>query len=114
MRKITNQFTKRTAVYLLANKSLTFDSVRLFITSAGIPCEGRVLHWRVDNGREDAVEVFKQYCIEKNIKEEFTATNTPQQVGVCERVGQALCGLVRCLLVDSGLPLKTWGEFMLR
>ena len=43
----------------------------------------------------------------------FAATNTPQQNGMSERVGQALCSMVRCLLVDSGLPPKLWGELVL-
>ena len=39
--------------------------------------------------------------------------NMPQKNGVSERVGRTLCSLVRCLLVDSGLPPKLWGELML-
>ena len=41
--KITNQFTKWTTVYLLANKNLTFKYVLLFITLVVIPCGGHVI-----------------------------------------------------------------------
>ena len=37
---ITVEFTKSTAVYLLANKSIAFDFFHLFITSVVIPCRG--------------------------------------------------------------------------
>ena len=44
---------------------------------------------------------------------EVEAISTPQQIGVSDCVDQTLCSMVRCLLVDSGLPPKIWGEFML-
>ena len=44
---------------------------------------------------------------------QFTTTNTPQQNGVPECVGRTLCSMVRCLLVDSGLPPKLCGKLML-
>ncbi|CAN0369168.1 unnamed protein product, partial [Ascophyllum nodosum] len=36
-----------------------------------------------------------------------------QQIGVSELVGQTLCSMVRCLLVDSGVPPTMCGELML-
>ena len=38
---------------------------------------------------------FKAYCRETGITQEFAATNTLQQIGVSERVGRTLCGMVR-------------------
>ena len=107
--KITDQFSRWTAVYLLENKSCAFHYFRLFVTSTVIPCGGRVIRWRVDKGGEYTSEGFKQYCLETGIVQEFAATNTPQQNGVSERVGRTLCSMVRCLLVNSGLPSKLWG-----
>ena len=110
--KITDQFTWWTAVYLLDNKSCAFDSFRLFVTSTVIPCGGRVIFWCADKGGEYTSEGFKQYFLEMVITLEFAATNTPQQNGVSRRIGQTLCSIVRCLLVDSGLPLNLRGELM--
>ena len=104
--KITDQFNRWTAVYLLENKSCAFDPFRLIVTSTVIPCGGRVIRWRADKGWEYTSEAFKQYCLETGITQEFVTTNTPQQNGVSERVGRTLCSMVRCLLVDSGLPPK--------
>ena len=111
--KITDQSTRWTAVYLLENKSYAFDSFRLFVSSTVIPCGSRVIRWRADKGGEYTSEEFKQYCLETGITQEFAATNTPQQNGVFEHVGRTLCSTVRCLLVDSELSPKLWGELML-
>ena len=43
---------------------------------------------------------------------EYASTNTPQQIGMPERVGRTLAAMVRCMLADSGLPLFPWGELM--
>ena len=43
---------------------------------------------------------------------EFASPNTPQQIGSNERAGRIIAGIVRCLLVDSGLPHILWGELM--
>ena len=89
-----------------------FDSFRLFVTSTGIPCGGRVIRWSADKGGEYTSEAFKQYCLEMGITQEF-APNTSQQNGVSERVGRTLCSMVRCVLVNSGFPPKLWGKLML-
>ena len=111
--KITDQFTRSIAVYLLENKSYAFDSFRLIVTSTVIACGGRVIRCRADKGGEYTSEAFKQDCLETGITPEFAATSTPPQNGMSERVGRTLCSMVRCLLVDSGLPPKLWGELML-
>ena len=112
--KITDQFTKWTAVYLVEYylveyKDCAFDSFRMLVTSTVIPCGGRVLRWRPDKGGEYTSEAFRHYCLETGITQAYAATNTPQQNGVSERVGRTLCSMVRCLLVDSGPPPKLWG-----
>ena len=111
--KITDQFPRWAAGCLLKSKNCAFDSFHLFVTSTVIPCGGRVIRWRADKGGEYTSEAYKQYCLETGIAQEFAATYTPQQNGVSERVGRTLCSMVCCLLVESGLPLKLWGELML-
>ena len=50
--KVTDQFTKWTAAYLLAIKGFAFDSFGMFITSVVIPCDDRVIRWRADKEGE--------------------------------------------------------------
>ena len=80
------------------------QSLQLFVGSSAIPFGGRTVRWRADNGGEHTGEEFRQYCLESGIIHEFAATNTPQQIGVSERMGRTLCAMVRCMLADSDFP----------
>ena len=71
--KITDKFTKSTAVYLLCTKDQALASLQLFVTSTIIPFGRRIVTWRAGKGGEYTGEDFK--------------TNTPQEIGVSERVG---------------------------
>ena len=111
--KITDHFSRWNAVYLLCSKDQALASLQAYVTSTGIPFSSRIVRFRADKGGEYTGKDFQAYCLETGIKQEFAATNTPQQIGVSERVGRTLCAMVRCLLVDSGLPPNLWGELML-
>ena len=113
MSKITDQFTKWTAVYLLCTKDQALVSLQLFDTSTVIPFGSRIVTWRADRGGEYTGEDFKAYCQETGITQQFAATNTPQQIGLSGCVGRTLCAMVRCRRVDSGLPPFLWGELMM-
>ena len=92
--KITDGYTKWTAVYLLTNKNQALKSLQIFVGSMAIPFGGRIVRWRVDKDGEYTGEEFRQYCLETGIVQEFAATNAPQQIGVPERVGRTLCTTV--------------------
>ena len=111
--KITDHFSRWNAVYLLCSKDQALASLQAYVTSTVIPFSSRIVRFRADKGGEYTGRDFQAYCLETGIKQEFAATNTPQQIGVSERVGRTLCAMVRCLLVDSGLPPNLWGELML-
>ena len=76
--KITDDYTKWTAVYLLTNKNQALKSLQMFVGSMAISFGGRIVRWRVDKGCEYTGEEFRQYCLETGIVQEFAATNTPQ------------------------------------
>ena len=111
--KITDQFTKWTAVYLFCTKDQTLASLQLVTTLTVIPFGSRIVTWRADKGGEYTSEDFKAYYQETGITQQFTATNTLQQIVVLERVERTLCAMVRCVCVDSGLPPFLWGELMI-
>ena len=94
---------------IAGEQELHLQLLSLFVISTVIPCGGRVTRWRSDEGEEYTSEAFKQYFLEAGLTQEFAATNTPEQNGV----GRTLCRLVPCLLVDSRLPPKLWGELRL-
>ena len=62
--KITDEYTKWTAIYLLTNKNQALKSLELFVGSTVIPFDGRIVRWRADKGGEYTREGFRQYCLE--------------------------------------------------
>ena len=113
MSKITDQFTKWTAVYLVYTKDQALASLQLFVTLKVIPFDSHIVTWRADKGGEYTTEDFKAYCQKTDITQQFTATNTPQQTVVSERVGRTLCAMVRSMRADSGLPPFLWRGLMM-
>ena len=57
--KITDQFTKWTAVYLLCSKDQALALLQLFITSSVIPLHKRIIRWRADKGVEFTGDEFR-------------------------------------------------------
>ena len=112
--KMADQLTKWTTVYLLYTKDQALASLQqLFVASTVIPFGIRIVTWQADKDGEYTGEDFKAYCQETGITQQFAATTTPKQIGLSERVGRTLCAMVRCMLVDSGLPPLLWGELMM-
>ena len=75
--KVTDQFTKWTAVYLPCTKDQALTSLQLFVTSTAIPFGSRIVIWQADKNGEYTGEDFKSYCQETGITQQFAATNTP-------------------------------------
>ncbi|CAK9800955.1 Retrovirus-related Pol polyprotein from transposon TNT 1-94 [Anthophora plagiata] len=65
---------------------------------------------RTDNGLEYCGKEFTKYLEECGIKREQTASYSPQQNGVAERMNRTLLEMARCMLADSQLPTKFWAE----
>ena len=65
--KITNEYIKWTAVYLLTKKNQPLQLLQLFVGLAAIPFGGRIACWRADKGGEYTGEEFRQYCLETGI-----------------------------------------------
>ena len=77
-----------------------------------IPSGVRLERLRADKGGEFIGSGFKDYCTQTGVLLKYASTNTPQQIGMSERVGGTLAAMVRCMLADSGLPMFLWGELM--
>ncbi|SGY12909.1 BQ5605_C011g06653 [Microbotryum silenes-dioicae] len=65
---------------------------------------------RSDNGREFNNSLFRALLEKQGIIVEFTAPYTPEQNGQVERLNGSLMGLVRSMLLDSGLPMRFWSD----
>ena len=113
MTKITDQFSRWTATYLLSSKDQTVASLQAHVPSMVTSFSSRIVRFCADKGGEYTGEAFQAYCLVSGIKQEVVATSTPEQIDVSKGVGRALCAMVRFLLLNLGLPPNLWGELML-
>ena len=65
--KITDQFTKWTAAYLLCSKDEALASLQLFVTSTVVPFGKRIIRRRADKGGKITGDEFKDYCLGSGI-----------------------------------------------
>ena len=105
-----DDYSRYTVIYLLKRKSEVEEKVKEYVKMVKTKF-GRVpKKIRSDNGGEYSGKSLKDFLISEGIKQEFTAPYTPQQNGVAERKNRSLVEMTRCMLVDSSLDKKYWGE----
>nr|GEZ18943.1 putative ribonuclease H-like domain-containing protein [Tanacetum cinerariifolium] len=101
---ITDDYSRFTWVFFLANKDETSPILKTFITGLENQLSLKVKVIRSDNGTE-----FKNSKL-KGTKREFSVPRTPQQNGITERKNKTLIEAARTMLVDSLLPIPFWPE----
>ena len=79
---VKDDFSRRNWLYFLKHKNETHIAFRKFLRD--VKGDGAVEYVRSDNGKEFQ-GAFAELCLEKEIKHEYTAPNTPQQNAVAER-----------------------------
>ncbi|MBW0485135.1 hypothetical protein O181_024850 [Austropuccinia psidii MF-1] len=55
-------------------------------------------------------QIQEQLCLKSSIEHHFSPAYTPQHNGLLERGNRSVIEKARCLLIQSSLPLKFWGE----
>ena len=110
--KISDEHIRWTEIYILKSKDGALHAFQSFVQSMVIPSGVRVERLRAYKAGEFIGNDFKDYCAQTGVLLEYASTNTPQQIGMSERVGGTLAAMVRCMLADSGLPMLFWGELM--
>ena len=75
---------------MLKSKHDALSSYQVFIQSVMIPRGFRVERLRVEKGGEFISKEFQDYCLQTGVSLEYASTNTPQQIGMSERVGRTL------------------------
>ncbi len=108
----TDEYSRATAVYLMAQKSEALDRFKEFEADVvgetgkriGLP----VL--RTDNGTEYVNQEFRKYLVSRQITHEMSVLYTPQQNGIAERVNRTLLEKARAMLAHADLPKNYWAE----
>ena len=107
--KISDEHTRWTEIYLFKSKDGALHTFQSFVQSTVILSGVRVEWLRADKGGEFIGNDFKDYFTQTGVLLEYASTNTPQQIGMSERVGGTLVAMIRRILADSGLPMFLWG-----
>ncbi|WVY92910.1 hypothetical protein V8G54_031998 [Vigna mungo] len=107
---IIDYFSRRVWIYVLKNKSETFQKFKEWHTQIENQLGCRMKCLRTDNGLEFVSEEFNGFCKEKGIRMHRTVVGTPQQNGLAERMNRTILERVRCMLLGSGLSKAFWGE----
>jgi hypothetical protein len=106
----TDDQTRHTHLYLLREKSETFDAYRRFEAWANTHMSALIKILRSDRGGEYLSDEFISHLEEKGTRHKLTVHDTPEENGVSERLNGILIARVRAMLHDSGLPKFLWGE----
>ncbi|GKA52492.1 putative ribonuclease H-like domain-containing protein [Tanacetum coccineum] len=107
---VTDDFSRFSWVFFLANKDETPEILKSFITGIENQIDLKVKAIRCDNGTEFKNRIMNELCEMKGIRREFSVARTPQQNGVAERKNRTLIEAARTMLADSKLPTTFWVE----
>jgi transposase InsO family protein len=105
-----DDFSRKTWIYLLAEKGETFEKFRHFKTKVEKETGMSIKCLRSDRGGEYTSQNFLDFCSTQGIKRQLSTSYTPQQNGVAERKNRTLMNMVRCLLVEGRMPRSFWAE----
>ena len=100
--KLVDEYSKFNAVKLLRVKSEALEKFKELKTEHGCPKS-----FRSGNGTEFTIEDLKYFCIENQIRPEFTVLVTPEQNGMGETANITIVEMARCLVREAKLP-KTY------
>lgn len=105
-----DDFSKYTRVFLMKQKSETFNKFKIYVAETQNQFNRKLKKLRSDNGGEYISVEFKKFCQEQGIECQYTVAYSPQQNGIVERKNRYLTEMTRCLLIESKLEKKYWGE----
>lgn len=106
----TDDFSRYTDVVPIKKKSEVFEQFKNFQRRVELFQGKKIKALQTDGGGEYCNNDLENYLKERGIQHRVSAPYTPQQNGRSERVNQTLMNIVRCLLIQSGMPVKFWAE----
>jgi transposase InsO family protein len=106
----TDDFSRKTWVYLLKEKSNAFEIFKNFKALIEKESGNSIQCLRTDRGGEYLSNAFNEFCSMEGIKRQLTAAYTPQQNGVSERKNMTLLNMVRSMINAKKVPKQFWPE----
>lgn len=107
---MVDDYSRYSVIYLLKRKSDASEKLKEYCNLMKNQFGRYPKCIRSDGGGEYSDSGLKQYFADKGIVRQMSAPYSPQQNGVAERKNRYLKEMMRCMLFDSGLDKKFWGE----
>ena len=101
-----DDFSHRTWVYFLKNKSKTFEKFVEFKALAKKECGHYVKVLRLDRGAEYTSNMLLNFCRQNGINKELIASYTLQKNVVVERKNRTIVEMARSMMKEKGLPTE--------
>lgn len=108
-----DDYSRMTFGYIIKKKSDVFKTFTEFKALVETQTERKIKILRSDNGTEYFNDDFSQFCKKNGIIQQSSTRYTPQQNGVGERANRSVLDRARCLLIESKLDIRFWGEAVL-
>ena len=105
-----DDYTRYAKVYTMKTKGEVLQKFKEYKLEAENILETKIKILRSDNGGEYRSREFDEYLRDNGIQRQLTVPGNPQQNGVSERFNRTLFDMVRCMLIQSGLPNHQWAE----
>lgn len=105
-----DDYSRKTHVYFLKNKSETLDKFREYKAEVEKQTGKSIKCLRSDNGKEFCNQAFDKILKSAGIKHQKTVPYTPEQNGVAERSNRTIIEKARTLLCEAKLSKKYWAE----
>lgn len=96
--------------YLITNKNEVFDKFKMYVATVETKFGNKIEKFRCDSGGQYCLNDFQNFANEKGINFQYTVPYKPQQNGIAERYNRTVMEKARCLIFDSQLEKKFWGE----
>ena len=100
-----DDFSKYTTIYLLKNKSDTFEKIQDFLKEVENQFSRKIKRIRSDRGCEYKSSAFNSFVQSLGIIHETTAPYSPASNGVAKRKNRTLIELTNAKLIESGAHL---------
>ena len=99
----TDDWSRWTTIYLLANKSDTFDAYKTFVAWVETQFMKKIKILHSDPGGEYLSEEFTSFLNKKGTEHKLTVHDTPEENGVAEQLNRTLVERVCAMLIGSQL-----------
>lgn len=105
-----DDFSRYATVYIMKSKSDVLSCFDRYKKRVENLLEKKVKILRSDRGGEYMSNDFMEYLKSAGISFERAPADTPEHNSVAERFNRTLIERLRCILLDTSLPMKLWAE----